>query len=505
MPTPIIVGRTTTPILSQPYVRLTYPSGIQEGDFAIAQIGLSALSNLTVNWVNGWVCLGFSSVSTTAQALICKWLNGDETTEDESRDNGTTITAMTVLRNCGINRGVRSAVFGTTAANPNPPSLTVPWTLDDSTFFQTSLIGSGSGAVTGGDPDYNAGVNDSSSSGFRIVTGERVINASSQDPAAWTRASAAYVARTNAIASVETIDAPRIRRINSFYAADAAVHDYSIVIPSGANRSIFFWFSSNATSAVLDPDGLNLPLQYVSDGTTIAQTPGSTDNLYGCWMTIDPDDMPSAGTYTLRYNPESVSNAQIFYVCLDHASQFLQAEQVVKFWHVSAAQDQDFDLDVPGPGGTLLWVARRGYAGAFGSAGAYIYTADPPNTCTADGEAVTALREIHANSSFHAALFARQYDASRGNDTIAHRLRLASANTGGYVGISIAYQAPPSAVIPPPGRVPLPGILTQSQLDRIIASKGGAPWLAYVKGKYGLKMSAPDGQGLVTVTYARTS
>src|SRR5688572_12727123 len=160
MPTPIIVGRTTTPIISEPYIRLTYPPGIQEGDFAVAQVGLSALSNLTVDWINGWVRIGHATISSTTYMLICKWLNGDETTEEESRDDGNNITALTVVRNCGINRGIRSVATSTTAANPDPPAVTVPWTLDGPTFFQTSLVGSGAGAVTGGDPDYNAGVND---------------------------------------------------------------------------------------------------------------------------------------------------------------------------------------------------------------------------------------------------------------------------------------------------------------------------------------------------------
>lgn len=441
MATPSVVGRTTTPIISEPYVRFTFPSGIQLGDIAIAQIGQAGSQNLTVNWIHGWVRLGYVASGGVAYMLVYKTLNGDEsgTIEDEPKDDADSITALTVIRNCGIQRGPRSASFGTTAINPDPPALTVPWTLDDPTFFQTSVVGAGSGAITGGDPDYNAGVNDSSSSGFRVVTGERIISATSQDPTAWTRASAAYVARTVGLAPKETVLAPSILRIDSFYADDSLVHDYSLKIPAGPNRSLFVWASSNATQIVLDPSGLNLTMSVVSDGTTTADTPGATDNLYGAWFTIDPDLVPPAGTYTLRYNPANSSNAQLFVICLGNASRELQASQVVKFWHVSSAQDQDFNIDVAPDGGILLWVARRGYAGGFIVDGAYAYGGTPPNTCTSDSIAVAALREIHANSSMHAALFARQYGPDRGGDTIANRVRLFSAAIGGYLAISIGY------------------------------------------------------------------
>lgn len=323
-----VTGRTFYDAAGQTFtVSFTWPAAVNAGDvlFFVLYGGLGNADNefsaivyelREYNWAldDGQIKLMY----------FYKVANGDE--------GGTTISwswsaandeeyiiEAGVIEDCDLRYGPSIAKVGqTTSTNPDPPSLTPPWGSAEN-LWQALVSGDDDDVMTGGPGDATY-------SSIRTISGiggglgmlssyaEKVDTAASWNPAAYTRGSEEWGAATLAWKGGQE---SRPVLWHSVERTTSTTNDLTIVIPAGDNVRLIVGHckASAPTSIVLDPSGLNLPLQLVSDGVTSASHTDVT-NLTTVWE-LPAADTPAAGTYTLRVSTSDSTQRVINTVVLD--------------------------------------------------------------------------------------------------------------------------------------------------------------------------------------------
>lgn len=178
---------------------VTLPSGVTAGDLLVVWFGFR--SNPTATGSAGWTKLGQASLSTTISfAVFYKVATGSDaltittTTSQRSTHESYRIT--------GASGTVAfSAASSAVAANPNPPSLTPAGGAKDYLWFASATATAGTTSASAAPTNYTNLTNQVSGSGTgcAVYIAERNLNATSEDPGAFTAASTSYVAYTLAV------------------------------------------------------------------------------------------------------------------------------------------------------------------------------------------------------------------------------------------------------------------------------------------------------------------
>lgn len=307
---PVIEGETTFASVAASAWSHTLYATINEGDLILGWRGAGA--NVADGIVIGDDDLrGFTTrhdfigtASTMQDATFYKVANGDE--------------GGLVIGPIGNNRGRASRVFvisgadtyrrpfhGLTrnagATNPDPPALNVHVGEDALWFANAACNGFVVAAPTGTPTGYGNQVIlqglGGGTNGIYLAHAYRQLNAAgSEDPSAYTRASAAWHSGTMSLRAQQSARHPRHRRHYHFKSTSGTGNkDFTLPLVADRRRRLCVFVGSvNAPSAVtLDPSGLNIDLSLASFDSVDAVAGN------GRWYTTDRLPFIEA-SYTLR-------------------------------------------------------------------------------------------------------------------------------------------------------------------------------------------------------------
>lgn len=227
---------------------------------------------------------------------------------------------------------------GTGSANPDPPSLNpADWGTEDTLWIATSA-GDGDVAYTAapasyGNSQFSKSTEATTTDRCALGSAERTLNAASEDPGVFTRATDDWIAATIGVRPAPTAHPITFLRSQTFYKAAATTQDVTINIDAGTARNLVVAVGCElgtgvtVNSVVLDPAGVNTSLSLVSDGVTSADFIQDTTGRVAIWRLLDAS-LPAAGTYTLRVTLSASAETTITSMLIAGASQAANVDSV---------------------------------------------------------------------------------------------------------------------------------------------------------------------------------
>ena len=242
-----------------------------------------------------------------------KVANGDEggTTITWSKSANETIVEAGVIEDCDLRYGPVFAGVGSggsppSPGAPDPPSLTPPWGSAEYLWQALGLADDGNNAMSVGPSTgwtFTEILSESGADTLGITSGyaDKVATASSEDPAGYTKAGGAEECAAVTGAWLGTSDQTRPVAWHTTADITGTTNDITVTIPAGDDLRLVVGVCKGAapTAVTLDPSGLNLTLQLLSDGVTSASHADGGSEFTTVWE-LPASDTPVAGSYTLR-------------------------------------------------------------------------------------------------------------------------------------------------------------------------------------------------------------
>lgn len=178
------------------------PATVNAGDLLISQF--SAVDIPTVATPTNWNLLHSTSNADVRLASYYKIAVGDEDGTTVDHVTSASVKAVAYVYRISAWHGTTPPEVGTAATGsgtaPNPPTLTPSWGAED-TLWLATVGWRGVIAVSVYSANYTNGTDDSTTAGpgSTIATARRELNATSDDPGAFTAGTANWIAQTYAI------------------------------------------------------------------------------------------------------------------------------------------------------------------------------------------------------------------------------------------------------------------------------------------------------------------
>lgn len=428
MPSPQLVASRTTSSATE-FAFQVPDVEILQGDVLLL-IATSSVNFFNNDWgeegTKGWDRHLLRNQASHATVLASKVANGDERDQAYSNtgDAGAVVSEVIVVRGVDLNRDLSRLMAESGLGAVDPPGFTAP--VADSLWVAFAGLDDSDG-VTGGDPAYTALGSVSATAACCQVSAYLVASSATQDPLPWTNTgNEEWAAGTVALPPLAQPSWPSIVRhdeTNGFNVADR-----SITVPDGTNRVLLVATNGPVTSVTFDPSGLNLPMSLVTDGTTQAFANHASDGAKVRVWSIDPADIPAAGSYICRVDVGG-DDWNLSSVVINNAEQALQVAHVA----TSIVSGDTVTSVVPSSGGLVVYFASRLFAGGVSG------ETDPWTTYTSDGIRMRQFGTVYAVEAGgggvgYGTVFARGY-ASGGNiDGV-----IASGSSQGVVAVTIGY------------------------------------------------------------------
>lgn len=299
------------------------PASIARGDLLIAVFSRDGTGAMT--WgtgLAGWhVLLDANDTGTAACKLIVAYRIADGSESgDLSVVSPSEAWCARTWRISGVDPNTPPAVAtagdgGTGSTNPNPPSLNpADWGTEDTLWIAASA-GDGNVAYTAGpasygQTDFRLATNGTTGDRCALGCAERELNAASEDPGTFTRASEDWIAATIGIRPAPAAHAQPILRSTTYYGTGASSYNNSFTLDAGSNRRLLIAVGVETNVDVSSITYGGVSASVVTDGTTTANI--QQDTLARVtWWEIRESSLPSNGAATLAVTLSGTSECTI--------------------------------------------------------------------------------------------------------------------------------------------------------------------------------------------------